>query len=106
MGWSGDTLEWVYDDTLIGKGAGGTDAVLVVIPEIKKPKANKINTNEFAQLEPGLDSCTLQLCDMAAPREITSPLAGGAIDVLSELRATSGWGIRPEAIEIISMQYS
>lgn len=106
IGWSGDTLEWVYDDTLIGKGAGGTDAVVIVIPEIKKPKANKINTNEFAQLAPGLDSCTLQLCDMAAPREITSPLAGGAVDVLSELRITSGWGVRPEAIEIASMPYS
>ena len=43
--------------------------------------------------------------DMAAPREIPTPLAGGAIDVVFEQRATSGWGIRPEAITVISMQY-
>ncbi len=28
-----DEIMWVYDDTLIGKGAGGTDAVVLVMPE-------------------------------------------------------------------------
>jgi hypothetical protein len=106
LGDNQDQIEWVYDDTLIGKGAGGNDAILLVAPEIKKPEGGKINTNEFAKLSPGLEACTLQLCDMAAPREIPTPLPGGAIDVLSELRITSGWGVRPEAITIISMQYS
>ena len=100
-----DSIEWTYDDTLIGQGAGGTDAVVIVMPEVRKPKANTINTNEFAQLAPGLDATTLMLVDMAAPREIPTPLPGGAIDVLSELRTTSGWGIRPEAVTIVSMQY-
>ena len=101
-----DVIEWVYDDTLIGKGAGGTDAVIITMPEVKKPQGGKINTNEFAKLTPGLEACNLMLCDMMAPREIPTPIAGGAIDVLSELRITSGWGIRPEATTIISMQYS
>lgn len=101
-----DEIIWAYDDTLIGKGAGGTDAVLVVMPEVEKPPTqNKINTNEFADLAPGLAACTLQFCDMAAPREIPTPLPGGAIDVLSEWRITSGWGVRPEVVTIISMQY-
>jgi NADPH:quinone reductase-like Zn-dependent oxidoreductase len=100
-----DEILWCYDDTLIGKGANGTDAILIVLPEVEKPRANKINTNAFADLSPGLAACTLQYCDMAAPREIPTPLAGGAIDVLSELRVTSGWGVRPEAIAIVSMQY-
>lgn len=103
---NGDEIMWVYDDTLINQGAGGTtDAVLIVMPEVEKPNGGKINTNEFAALAPGLDACTLMLNDMAAPREIPTPLAGGAIDVLSELRSTSGWGVRPEAVTIISMQY-
>lgn len=101
-----DEISWVYDDTLIGKGAGGTDAVIITMPEVKKPQGSKINTNAFAALAPGIEACTLQYCDMAAPREIPTPLAGGAIDVLSELRCTSGWGVRPEAISILSMQYS
>lgn len=101
-----DELTWGYDDTLIGKGAGGTDAVIIALTSVARPEANKINTNEFALLSPGLEACTTQLTDMAAPRELPTPIAGGAIDVLSEMRATSGWGIRPEAITIVSMQYS
>lgn len=101
------TIEWAYDDTLIGAGANGTDAVILVMPEVERPEVNsKINTNEFAKLSPSLEATSLMLCDMPAPREIPTPIAGGAIDVLSELRSTSGWGVRPEAIEIISMNYS
>ena len=101
-----DEIVWVYDDTLINKGAGGTtDAVIITMPEVKKPQGSKINTNEFARLAPGIEACTLMYCDMAAPREIPTPLPGGAIDVLSEWRITSGWAPRPEAVTIVSMQY-
>jgi hypothetical protein len=100
-----DDIVWAYDDTLIGKGAGGNDAVLIVMPEVEQPKGARINTNEFAKLTPSLDACTLMLADMAAPREIPVPLAGGAIDVLAEQRCTSGWAVRPEAVTIVTMQY-
>jgi len=100
-----DEIIWAYDDTLIGKGANGTDLVIVAMPEVEKPQGSDFNTNEFAKLAPGLDACTLQLCDMAAPREIPTPLPGGAIDVLSEMRITSGWGVRPEAIRLVSMKF-
>jgi hypothetical protein len=104
---NGDTIDWVYDDTLLGKGVGGgdNDAVVIVMPEVKKPVGSKINTNEIAKIAPGIEACTLMYSDMAAPREIPTPLAGGAIDVLSEWRITSGWGVRPEAILILTMQY-
>lgn len=102
---NGDEITWVYDDTLIGKGAGGTDAVLVVMPEIEVPMGTPINTNDFATLQPGLTATSLMYCDMAAPREIPTPLPGGAIDVLSEWRITPGWIVRPEAITIVSMEY-
>lgn len=102
-----DEILWCYDDTLIGKGAGGTDAVVIVMPEIAKPKiANRINTNAFAELSPGLNAATMQLCDMAAPREIPTPMPGGAIDTLSEWRITSGWPVRPEVVTIVSMAFS
>lgn len=99
---SGDTVIWVADDTLQGKGAGGTDLIIMVAPEVKKPNGGKINTNAFAALAPGLESIGIQLLDMAAPREIPTPMPGGAIDVLSELRTTAGWFIRPEAVTLIS----
>lgn len=105
MDLNGDQIDWCYDDTLIGKGAGGTDAILIVMPEVEKPAVSGINTNEFAKLTPGLDACTLMFADMVAPREIPTPLPGGAIDVLSEMRVTPGWAVRPEALSIVSMQY-
>lgn len=104
-GWNGDEILWVTDDTLVGKGAGGSDVIMITVPEVKKPIANKINTNEFAKITPGLAACNLQYMDMAAPRELPCPLPGGAIDITSELRATSGWGVRPEALSIISAPY-
>lgn len=102
---NGDQIVLAYDDTLIGKGAGGTDMIIMVMPEVKKPVGRQFNTNEFANIAPGLDACTLQYLDMASPREIPTPLAGGAIDVLSEWRATPGWVLRPEAITLISMGF-
>jgi hypothetical protein len=100
-----DDIVWAYDDTLIGKGAGGNDAIIIVMPEVEQPKGARINTNEFAKLTPSMEACTLMLADMAAPREIPVPLAGGAIDVLAEQRCTSGWAVRPEAVTIVTMQY-
>ena len=97
---------WLYDDTLKGKGQGGTDAILIVMPEVANPEGEgSVNTNEFAKLKPGLDACTLMRSDMAAPRAIYTPMPGGAVDVLSEWRITPGWGIRPEAVTIVSMQF-
>jgi len=100
-----DQIDWVYDDTLQGQGAGGNDAIIITIPEVTKPIGGAVNTNEFANVAPGLAACNIMLCDMAAPREITTPIAGGALDTLYELRVTSGWGLRPEAITVVSMQY-
>ena len=84
---------------------GNGDAIIITMPERKKPAGSRFNTNEFAKLAPGIDATTLMYCDMAAPREIPTPLAGGAIDVLSEWRVTAGWGVIPEAVTIISAQY-
>jgi hypothetical protein len=105
---NGDEIEWCFDDTLIGKGSGGRDAVIITIPSVQRPQgqvSNGINTNEFAKLANGLSAVNLMLCDMAAPREIPTPLPGGAIDVVAELRVTPGWNLRSEAITIISAQY-
>jgi hypothetical protein len=103
---NGDKLIWGYDDTLIGKGSGGTDAIVICMPKVMKPRGNRMfSTNKFAELQPGLEATVDQFCDMAAPREVTVPLPGGAVDTLSELRLTSGWGLRGEAVTILSVQY-
>lgn len=102
---NGDEVIWAYDDTLIGKGAGGTDAVLIVMPEVEKRKGGTWNTNKFAELQPGQEAMLLQICDMTAPREITVPLALGAVSTLYELSTTSGWAFRPEGVTVVSMAY-
>jgi len=107
IGWNGDTIEFGYDDTLIGQGDGGTDAIMVVFPEIKTPYVGSMpDTNEFAKLTPGLKATTVMLTDLPAPKEIPSPIAGGALDILSEWRVTPGWAIRSQGVTKISMQYS
>ncbi len=95
-------VEFGYDDTLIGQGAGGTDAILFVMPEVMKPTGPEPNTNAFADLKPGFNACTAMYSDVAAPIEIPTPLPMGAIDILSEMRVTSGWVIRPEAVTVLS----
>lgn len=102
----GDSVEWGYDDTLIGKGAGGTDAVIICMPDVTKPSfGGAYDTNVFADLGPSLDFTTAMYTDMAAPREIMTPLPGGATDLVTEKRITSGWGIRGESITVVSMTY-
>lgn len=102
LSWNDDEISWGADDTLLGKGAGGTDVIIITMPEVKKPEGGRINTNEFARLTPGLDGCNLMFTDLVAPREIIAPLPGGAVDVVSELRSSSGWSVRPEVLTIIS----
>ena len=102
---NGVTIDWAYDDTLKGKGAGGTDAVLLLVPEAVVPSIPGINTNAFAKLSPTTDAMTLQYCNVAAPVEITTPIPEG-LDVVSMMRITSGWAPRPEAVSILSIPYS
>lgn len=102
---AGNSIEWNVDDTLIGKGVGGSDAVIVTIPKIKNPQGKSINTNIFAELTPNLDECVLQYSDMAAPRKITSPAPMGMTEQYLAWRMSSGWAPRPQAITILNIPY-
>lgn len=100
----GDTIEFCYDDTLIGQGSGGSDMLVLMMPEVEQPTGlAEWDTNEFAKLMPNMAGTSLQYADMAAPMEITVPLALGALDTLYELRASPGWVVRPECCTLISM---
>lgn len=107
LGINNDELVWAYDDTLQGAGGNAnTDIVIIGMPEVEVPKVeDAINTNVFATLKPNNPTCLTQYSDMAAPREIISPLAGGATDVLSEWRITPGWAPRAQSLTLVSMVY-
>lgn len=103
-GVSGDEFEWFFDDTLIGQGSGGSDAVLLTMPEIEAPDIPGINTNTFgSDMQPQMKAVNLMYADMAAPMKIPTPTPDGAITEIQELRVTSGWCIRPQGITILSM---
>lgn len=102
----GGSLEFYYDDTLEGKGAGGADMVIMTIPEIKKLHNYDINTNDFANLMPSIEDVNTMYTDMAAPRKISTPIPDGGINERYEIRITSGWNLRPEALFLLSIPYS
>lgn len=104
-GESGDTFEWYFDDTLIAQGAAGDDAVLMTMPEIEQPSIPGIDTNVFAGLQPNIKATNLMYVDMPAPMKIPTPTPDGAIVELQEMRSTSGWCIRAQAITILSLPY-
>jgi hypothetical protein len=103
----GDLIEWQYDDSLIGQGVGGgnNDLVILIMPEIDPHQKAAMDTNMFAKLSQGFNDNSLMYTDMVAPLEIPTPLPGGAIDVLTEMRASPGWVVRPEALQLITMPY-
>lgn len=104
--WDNEIM-YAMDDTLIGKGAGGSDMVIMTIPELKVPVGSEPNTNEFAKLKPGILGNNMQYCDMAAPREIYSgTMPQGFVHTTYELRATSAWCFRPELLELISIPFT
>lgn len=103
-----DELIWAYDDTLQGAGGNAnSDVILIAMPEVMAPEGpTNTNTNIFASLTPNNRACLTQYTDMAAPREIISPLAGGATDVVAERRVTSGWAPRPQALTVLTGTYA
>ena len=102
----GHTVYWVFDDTLIGKGQGGADAILMTMPEVAMPEVGEgPNTNEFAKLMPNLPESILMYADMPAPKEIPTPIPDGGINILYEMKITSGWPVRPECVTIMSIPY-
>ena len=98
------TIDFAFDDTLIGQGSGGGDAVLLIVPEAIVPKIAGINTNEFATLTPTTKAMTMQYANVAAPVEITTPIPEG-IDVVSQMRISSGWAPRGQAVTVLSIPY-
>lgn len=102
---NGDKVTFGYDDTLIGAGAGGNDAIIIVMPKLEQPSRTPWNTNEFGKVTPQFLNCTAIYSDVIAPIEIPTPLPGGAIDIQTELRSTSGWVPRPQAVTVLSGAY-
>ena len=102
----GVEIVYNYDDTLQGKGTGGstTDMVIITTPEIKRPKTqSRIDTNAFASVTPGNLDVNLMYTDMAAPREWPTPIPGsGALYTLFEKRSTPGWCVRPEGLTLLT----
>lgn len=106
VGEAAGDIEYYYDDTLIGKGIGGSDAIILTVPEIEVPSMQGINTNEFGKLQPSIQDVNAMYSDMAAPMKIPTPVPDGGITEVQELRCTSGWNLRPQGLYILNLPYS
>ena len=102
----GTTFDFYYDDTLIGKGAGGTDMVIMTIPEFENTDGDGINTNIFFQdITPKTLDVNLMYADAPAPFEIPTPIPDGGITEMLEIRSSCGWCIRPYGLTLVSVPY-
>jgi hypothetical protein len=102
---AGDDLVWYFDDTLIAKGAGGADAVILTIPEVEVPDLPGINTNAFGEVSPSMKAVNIQYAAMAAPAEIPTPTEDGAITTVYENRISAGWSLRSQGLYILSIPH-
>jgi hypothetical protein len=102
---AGYSIEWYFDDTLEGKGAGGSDMVILSMPEIDTPSIEGLNTNEFGKVKPHLNAVNLMYTDMAAPMKIPTPIPDGSITQVDRLRASCGWCVRPQGLFLLSLPY-
>jgi len=101
-----DDVIFCSDDTLIGKGADGSDLIIITNPEIVIPDARQqINTNIFATLTPNQLAVNMMFTDVAAPTEVPSPMPDGGLTTLYTMRSTPGWNFRPEGLTLLSAKY-
>jgi len=102
----GDEVVFSVDDTLIGQGAGGTDAIIIAVPELRiNPAQIAFDTNIFATLTPNQQAVNTMLCDMAAPMEVVSPIADGGTTTIYTIRSTPGWCLRGQGATILSASF-
>ena len=103
----GNVISWWMDDTLIGKGAGGADMVILTIPELEVPDIPglTINTGEFNELQPAMKAINVMYADMAAPMKIPTPVPDGGITEVQEIRCSSGWNLRGQGLYLLSIPY-
>ena len=103
---AGVDVQFCYDDTLIGQGSGGKDAIIITLPDVEVPKViSQVNTNEFAKLQPSITGCNVMYQNVAMPTQKRINLPMGFVEIMSEIRVTSGWNLRGEAITILSGTY-
>lgn len=104
---AGDEIIFTMDDTLIGKGAGGTDLIIISAVVLNVPASDSdINTNIFASLTPNQRAVNQMFCDVAAPTEVSTPIPDGGLTTLYTMRSTPGWNLRAEGVTLLSAAYS
>lgn len=98
-------FDWFYDDTLIGKGAGSADMVVMTVPEIAPPSIEGLDIAPFNKEKPALNLVNVMYTAFAAPMKIPTPVPDGGVTEVLETRSTSGWNWRPQGLFLISCPY-
>lgn len=98
-------VQFAPDDSLRGRGEGGTDAMILTVPELPDMGAqSQFDTNAFGdEFDPQERACNALFVDREIPSEISGPIGAEATDVVSFMSTTSGWSLRGEATAILSI---
>lgn len=99
-------FDWLCDDTLEGKGAGGSDMVIMTVPEIEPPTIDgTLDIAPWNKQQPQINCVNAMYTAFAAPMKIPTPVPDGGITEVLETRSTSGWNLRPQGIYLVSIAY-
>lgn len=101
------SINFYVDDTLIGKGAGGSDAVVMCYPGFPDTPDDIYNTDALAALPNSIQEMVAMYTAHSQPMEIESPAVDGSQGVYTtyHTKVTPGWALRPEAVTILSLPY-
>lgn len=99
------SVEFAPDDSLIGRGTGGTDAVIITLPELPDVGTiPKFNTNEFGDsVQPNERAMNTMFTDRVVASELSAPWGPEMTRVVSFMRITAGWALRGEGTTILSV---
>lgn len=99
------SFNWFYDDTLIGRGSGGADMVVMTTPKIEPPKIEGLDIAPWNLEQPQRNEVNMMYTAFAAPMKIPTPVPDGGITEIQETRTTSGWNWRPQGLYLVSIPY-
>lgn len=99
------TIEFIADDTLKGKGAGGNDLMLFVAPKIRHTMSGgKHNQNILNDEEYNAIHNTFMITTVENMKEV-NPQKDFTYSSLQMTKMTTGWVVRPESVYAISYEY-
>lgn len=99
-------IQWVEDNSLIGKGTSSVDALLLIAPEIKEVGIGDFSTNQFGAGGNSMKQNIVMVSDSVDLLDLTFQDSADATSSTLEFYTTPGQAVRSEAVRILSVTTS